>query len=73
MHAKSPKWLDDIVRSGAFIVKATADATFADFDADLLLRSAVERHVEIIGEALRRLERTDPQDCRAHPRLPYGH
>ena len=60
MHAKSPKWLDDIICSGAFIVKVTADATFADFDADLLLRSAVERRFEIIGEALRRLERNDP-------------
>jgi uncharacterized protein with HEPN domain len=60
MHAKSPRWLEDIVRSGAFIEKVTADATFADFDSDLLLRSAVERHFEIIGEALRRLEATDP-------------
>ena len=60
MHAKSPRWLDDIVRSGAFIVKVTADASFADFDSDLLRRSAVERHFEIIGEALRRLEQTDP-------------
>ncbi len=60
MHAKSPRWLEDIVRSGAFVTKVTADVTFADFDSNLLLRSGVERHFEIIGEALRRLEDTDP-------------
>ena len=60
MHAKSPKWLDDIVDACAFIVRVTEHATFADYDSDRLLRSGVERHFEIIGEALRRLERTDP-------------
>lgn len=60
MHAKSPRWLDDIVPSGAFIVKVTADVALADFDSDLLLRSAVERRFEIIGEALNRLHRDDP-------------
>ena len=60
MHAKSPRWLEDIVRSAAFVKKVTADVTFADFDSNLLLRSGVERHFEIIGEALRRLEDTDP-------------
>jgi uncharacterized protein with HEPN domain len=61
MHAKSPRWLDDIVRSGAFILKVTANATFTEFDSDDLLRSGVERHFEIIGEALRRIERIDPE------------
>jgi uncharacterized protein with HEPN domain len=60
MHEKSPRWLDDIVRACDFIARVTATATFADYDSDLLVRSAVERHFEIIGEALRRLERTDP-------------
>ena len=37
----------------------TADKTFADFDGDLMLRSAVERQFEILGEALNQLDHLD--------------
>jgi uncharacterized protein with HEPN domain len=37
----------------------TAGRSFADFDSDLVLRSAVERQFEILGEALDRLDRLD--------------
>lgn len=39
----------------------TAGRTFADFDGDIVLRSAVERQFEIVGEALAQLSRLDPR------------
>jgi uncharacterized protein with HEPN domain len=37
----------------------TAGKSFADFNSDLVLRSAVERQFEILGEALGQLARLD--------------
>jgi uncharacterized protein with HEPN domain len=37
----------------------TAGKSFTDFNSDLVLRSAVERQFEILGEALRQLARLD--------------
>jgi uncharacterized protein with HEPN domain len=41
------------------IAVMTAGKSFADFDGDIVLRSAVERQCEIAGEALRQLARAD--------------
>ena len=41
------------------IASMTAGKSFSDFDANLVLRSAVERQFEICGEALNRLDRLD--------------
>lgn len=60
MHPKTPKWLEDIADYAAFVLEQTAGRTLAEYEGDLLLRSAVERSFEIIGEALARIERTDP-------------
>ena len=57
---KSPKSLDDVAHACALILQETAGTTLAEYERDRRLRPAIERNVEIIGEALIRLERTDP-------------
>jgi uncharacterized protein with HEPN domain len=42
------------------ILEFTEERTPVDYEDDALLRSAVERNFEVIGEALRRIEQTDP-------------
>lgn len=60
MHPKSPKWLEHVADHGRFILDATAGRSLADDERDRQLRLAVEQSFEILGEALLRLERTDP-------------
>jgi uncharacterized protein with HEPN domain len=54
---KSVLW--DARDAATAIADMTAGKSFADFDSDLL-RSAVERQLEILGEALGQLARIDP-------------
>ncbi len=59
MQPKSPRWLEDILEACAFIVETATGRELTDYENDRLLRSAIERNFEIIGEALIRIERTD--------------
>ena len=61
MHLKSPKWLDDIADASAYIMSEAAGRTLADYEENRRLRYAIERSFEIIGEALLRIERSDPE------------
>ena len=60
MDPKSPKLLEDVADACKFVAGVTAGVTFSDYLSDRLLRQAVERNFEIIGEALLRIERVDP-------------
>ena len=51
------------------IAAITAGKSFADFDRDIVLRSAVERQFEIIGEALAQLARIDAAIAQKVPEL----
>lgn len=61
MQPKTPKLLEDIQDAVAFIRQVTRDKDLADYQADRLLRNAVERNFEIIGEAVKRLAQDDPE------------
>ena len=53
-------YLWDARKSADAIAEFVRGRTFDDYAADLMLRSAVERQFEIIGEALRQLEKAAP-------------
>jgi uncharacterized protein with HEPN domain len=60
MQPKTPKLLDDVRDAAAFIRHVTGGKTLESYSTDRLLRQAVERNFEIIGEAVSRLARIDP-------------
>jgi uncharacterized protein with HEPN domain len=60
MQPKSPKLLEDIRDAAVFILQVTRGKGLHDYQGDRLLRQAVERNFEIIGEAVSRLVREDP-------------
>jgi uncharacterized protein with HEPN domain len=61
-------WLDDILDAIDWIERITAGKSFADYRADRPLRDAVERNIERISEASRRL----PDELKGrHPQLPW--
>ncbi len=60
MLPESPKLLHDIRTAAAYVLEKTEGKSLEDYTTDDLLRPAVERHFEIIGEALNRLAKLDP-------------
>lgn len=61
MQPKTPKLLDDIRDAAAFIREVTRARALEDYRSDRLLRQAIERNFEIIGEAVNRLAQLDPE------------
>ena len=60
MGNESQAHLYDILQAVRSIKDFVSGRTFAEYASDELLRSAVERKFEIVGEALNRVRRDDP-------------
>ncbi len=67
MQLESKKHLEDIRRAAVLIRNFTADVRYEDYAANSMMRSATERQFEIIGEALNRLHKSDPQTAEQVP------
>jgi len=63
-------YLWDAREAAAAILEFVAGKTFEDYSSDRLLRSAVERQFEIIGEALNQLCKIEPQWADRIPDVP---
>jgi uncharacterized protein with HEPN domain len=59
MRLEARKYLFDIQQAAERITRFCEDKNFDDYQHDELLRSAVERQFEIMGEALTQLARDD--------------
>jgi uncharacterized protein with HEPN domain len=52
MRLEAKKYLFDMRKAASLLAQFTTGKGFADYDRDAMLRAAVEREFEIIGEAL---------------------
>lgn len=59
MKLETRKHLYDIRRAADLLREFTSGKTFVNYESDAMLRSAVERQFEIIGEAMNSLARID--------------
>ena len=70
MHPDARKLLWDAREAVERTLRFTAGKTFEDYESDELLRSAVERQLEILGEALGKLRQADADAARSIRALP---
>ena len=59
MRLEARKHLYDIQRAAGMLAEFTTGKAFAEYENDAMLRSAVERQFEIIGEAMAKLAAVD--------------
>ena len=62
MPLRNPKkYLYDIVNCSEFVLQLTKDKTVDDYKNDRVFRSALERELQIIGEAMLQLDHISPE------------
>jgi len=54
------KYLYDIANGCEFVLELTKDKTVEDYKKDRVFRSALERELQIIGEAMLQLDKVSP-------------
>jgi len=59
MRDEVAKYLYDVEKACALVAEFTCGKTLADFDSDVMLRSAVERQFITVGEALTEARKLD--------------
>jgi uncharacterized protein with HEPN domain len=69
MQPEAGAHLWDAAEAARLVCEFATDKAEADFNANLMVRSAVERQLEILGEALNRLRREDPETAARVPGL----
>lgn len=70
MHADAAKLLWDAKTALERVARFVAGRSFEEYLLDELLRSAVERQLAIVGEALGQLRKVDAQTASTIPELP---
>lgn len=70
MQPETAGLLWDAHEATRLIAEFVSDKSWTDYATDAMLRSAVERQFQIIGEALNRISRLDPATARRIPDLP---
>lgn len=67
---RDPKvFLWDAHEAAQTALRFASGRTFEDYAADKMLRSAIERQLQIVGEALAQLSRVEPQTAEQIPHL----
>ena len=62
MSLRNPKtYLYYIINCSEFVLQLTKDKTVDDYKNDRIFRSALERELQIIGEAMLQLDRMSPE------------
>ena len=67
-HERDPAYLWDMREAALLVRKFLSGKTYADFSMDPLLHSGVERQLEIIEEAARRISKEFQDE---HPEIPW--
>lgn len=67
LHRDPEKYLYDMISSCEFLLEFTQNKTVDDYIEDRAFRSAIERELQIIGEALVQLDKVSPETARQMP------